>query len=79
MRATADNAKCQAHGVCVLTDPAVFGIGEADGYSYPRVDVISLRRPPQLRRPLDRARKARSRSSADVTRRTVWRDATGKA
>jgi ferredoxin len=40
MRAAVDNHKCQAHGVCALTAPTVFEVGESDGYSYVLVDEI---------------------------------------
>ncbi|MCW2496743.1 ferredoxin [Jatrophihabitans sp.] len=42
MRATVDNQKCQAHGVCALTAPSVFEVGESDGYSYVLVDEIPV-------------------------------------
>jgi ferredoxin len=40
VRISVDQSKCQAHGLCSLTAPTLFELGESDGYSYVKVDEV---------------------------------------
>jgi ferredoxin len=42
MRISVNERKCQGHGLCAMSAPQMFDIGESDGYAYSLVDEVPV-------------------------------------